>query len=300
MNGKLLLEWMTHLGSGTWSAFRNAVDELYGDSAEDDEHAFYRRLRVTLSDLGHADFFVEGSRRWRTRRPALVGLVGSDTKHMLTGGRTTELAEHLADAAADAGALVTTEVVLGLPQMRIKGDSARLKHVADSLGLQYLPNAAAVLAARLPRLRETLRTAAEAAEPINWSVRSWCFRVADWVTERRERTVREYSNRYGVRRYLVAVGRRRALREIDKRSAIYCAALIQNEKIALYSHSTRALRVPHWAPLPEQHARTACLAGGTLPSAGAGELVFNSIDPRIAAALLVSLGQGFPLPKAST
>jgi len=299
MSGGLLLEWMTHLGSGTWGAFRNAVDELYGNSGEGDEHAQYRQLRVALSDLGHADFFVDGSRRWQVRRPALVGLAGSETRHMLTGGRTSELAGRVADAAAAVGVSVRTGVVLGLPQTYLDGESFLLTQIAAELGLEYLRNASAVLAAQLPRLRDTYCAAREASEPVNWSVRSWCFRMADWVPERRDRTVREYTNRYGIRRYLVGGGRHRPLREVEKRSAIYCAAMLQNQRIASYSYDTRELHVPVWAPPPEQHARAACLAGGTLPLVEAGNFVFANVDPRIAAALLVSLGQGFPLPEAS-
>lgn len=299
MNGDLLLEWMTHMGSGTWGAFRNAVDELYGNAGERDEHAQYRQLRVALSDLGHADFFVDGSRRWKVRRPALVGLASGETRHMLTGGRTSELARRVALVAAAMGVSVRSDVVLGLPQTYLDGENLRLKQVAAELGLEYLPNASAVLAAQLPHIRHTFGAAREVAEPVNWSVRSWCFRVADWVPERRDRTVREYTNRYGVRRYLVGGGRRRPLREVEKRSAIYCAAMLQSRRLAAYSYDTLQLRVPLWAPLPELHARTACLAGGTRASVEAGEFVFDNLDPRIAAALLISLGQGFPVPEAS-
>lgn len=299
MNGCLLLEWMTHMGSGTWGAFRNAVDELYGNMGDRDDQAQYRQLRVALSDLGHADFFVDGSRRWQVRRPALVGLAGSETRHMLSGGRTSDLASRVADAAAAVGASVRSDVVLGLPQTYLDGERLRLKQVAIDLGLEYLPNASAALAGQLPHVRDTFDAAREVAEPVNWSVRSWCFRVADWVPERRDRTVREYTNRYGVRRYLVGGGRRRPLREVEKRSAIYCAAMLRNQRLASYSYDTWELRVPVWAPPPEQHARAACLAGGTLPLVEAGNFVFANVDPRIAAALLVSLGQGFPVPEAS-
>ena len=295
-----LLEWMTHIGSGPWSAFRNAVDELDGSSPGEEGDRLYRGLRVALSDLGHADFFVQGSRRWHVRRPALAVLVGNSTSHLLIGGRTVSLTGSIVEAAEAIGAVVRMgESVPDLSEVRIDGDPAGLQRVAEKLGLQYLPSAAAGLAARLPLLRHTLKAAALAEEPINRAVRSWCFRAAAWVPERLDRTVREYSSRHGVRRYLVGVDRRHTFREIDKRAALYCAALVKNERIVDYTYGDRTVRVPIWAPLPEEHARIACLATGSLASVEAGKFVFKNLDPRIAAALLVSLGQGFPMPEAS-
>jgi hypothetical protein len=49
----LLLEWMTHLGSGAWEAFRGAVAELADDDVDDQR--LVRTLRITLSDLGHVE-----------------------------------------------------------------------------------------------------------------------------------------------------------------------------------------------------------------------------------------------------
>jgi hypothetical protein len=230
----------------------------------------------------------------------LAVLVGNSTSHLLIGGRTVSLTGSLVEAAEAIGAVVRMgESVPDLSEVRIDGDPAGLQRLAEKLGLQYLPSAAAGLAARLPLLRHTLKAAALAEEPINWAVRSWCFRTAAWVPERLDRTVREYSSRHGVRRYLVGVDRRHTFREIDKRAALYCAALVKNERIVDYTYGDRTLRVPIWAPLPEEHARIACLATGSLASVETGKFVFKNLDPRIAAALLVSLGQGFPMPETS-
>ena len=87
MIGDRLLEWMTHLGSGPWDAFREAVDDLDDGESGDDAQKLHRALRIVFSDLGHADFFVNGSRRWRVRRPALAELIGCGARHMFIGGR---------------------------------------------------------------------------------------------------------------------------------------------------------------------------------------------------------------------
>lgn len=300
MKWDLLLEWMTHMGSGPWSVFRDAVDELDEGAAGDHEHepVFYRNLRIALSDLGHVDFFVEGTHRWQVRRPVLLGLAGSATEHVFSGGRTSALAKSLAGAAFDAGAVVTIdESRPGLSRIHINGEPNTLQSAAKNLGIQYLPKAAARLTAWLPVLRKTLNSARMAEEPISWTVRSLSFRDAQWVPERLDNTVREYTNRHGVRRFLLAVGRRRVFHEIEKRAAVYCAALIRNERIVDYSYSNQTLRVPFWAPLPAEHARAACLASGSLAGVVDKGLVFKNIDPRIASALMVTLGQGIPMPE---
>jgi hypothetical protein len=288
----LLLEWMTHLGSGAWGAFRETTAELAKDDV--DQHAFVRTLRIALSDLGHVDFFVDGSRRWRVLRPAVVGLSES-SEHLLVGGRTRSLTARLCDAAATRASLTLGESIPGLSRVHMAGDPEAVAEAAAGVGIEYVADAAGSLSARLPSIRAVLRAAQVAQEPINWSVRSWSFEDARWVDERLARTVREYSNRHGVRRYLVDLGKA-GLREVEKRASVYCAAFCKGARIVRYSCEDRRLQVPRWAPLPAAYARSACLAGGRLGVLSEGEILFENVAPRIASTLLVGLGQGFPMP----
>ncbi|HXG98431.1 MAG TPA: hypothetical protein VNJ06_15110 [Gemmatimonadales bacterium] len=290
----LLLEWMTQLGSGAWEAFREAVVELaQGDF---DEQTLVRSLRITFSDLGHVDFFVQGSRRWRVMRPALVGL-SERSEHLFVGGRTRSLLERLCHAVASHATIRLTESVPGLSRVHVTGDPEAVAAAVKGIGIDYVADAAARLSGRLPSIRAILEMGQPAQEPINWSVRSWCFQHERWVHERLERTVREYRNRYDVRRYLVHVGRT-GLREIEKRASIYCAAFVRHARIVRFSQEGRCLRVPRWAPLPGIYARAACLAGGRLGTPSDGDILFENVDPHVASTLLVGLGQGFPMPEA--
>lgn len=298
MKWDILLEWMTHLGSGSWGAFREAVAELTRESNELDERGLHRMLRIAFSDLGHADFFVDGSRRWHVLRPALVGRDGT-SEHLFVGGRTRLLVDRLAAAAARSCATVTiTEIIPGLSRVQVVGERDALRAAAEEVAVEYVPDAAALLTARLPLVRSTMETAQEAPEPINWAVRSWSFQDEQWVAEKLDRTVREYSNRHGVRRYLVHLGGA-GLREIEKRASFYCAALVRGAQIVRYSHNDRCLRVPRWAPLPETYARAACLAGGRLGTASGASILFENVDSLTASRLFVALGQGFPMPEAT-
>ena len=151
-----LLEWMTHVGSGPWDAFRQSVAEL-DERLDDDRQDLYRSLRIALSDLGHADFFVGGSRRWHVRRPALVGTSQSGREHMFTGGRTARLASELAMAAENAEALVTVERDdPALSRIHVQGDPARLATIAQDLGIDYLRNGASALVGLLPPISQDL------------------------------------------------------------------------------------------------------------------------------------------------
>lgn len=292
----LLLEWMTHLGSGSWAAFREAVEELADDKDLVDDQALVRTLRIAFSDLGHVDFFIEGSRRWRVLRPALVGLSQSG-EHLFVGGRTRSLMERLCGNVSSRITVTTADALPGLTRVHVRGEREAVAGLAESLEIEYVADAAALLLRRLPPIRAALEAGQAAQEPINWSVRSWSFQERKWVNGRLDRTVREYSNRHGVRRYLVHAGKS-GLREVEKRASVYCAAFVRHARIATYSHDERRLRVPRWAPLPAIYARAACLAAGCLGVLSDGAIVFDGLDPRVASTLLVGLGQGFPMPEA--
>jgi hypothetical protein len=288
----LLLEWMTHMGSGRWGAFRDSVTELAGPEAVETQ-VLSRRLRIALADLGHVDFSA-GSRRWQVMRPALLGMVGKN-EHLFVGGRTRRLAESLKSMLREGGASVSiTDLDPGLARISVVGTQDDLRKTAEALELEYVPEAAALLASRLPPLRQAIERAPARPEPINWAVRSWSFEDQAWISDRLPRTAREYTNRHGARRYMLHLGRP-GLRELDKRVSIYGAAFLKNIRITRYSHVGKRLKVPRWAPLPEAYSRATCLAGGRLATAQEADLVFEAVEPHIASLLLVALGQGFPM-----
>ena len=298
MNSDRLLEWMTHVGSGPWDAFRDAVDEVDKVTERENPLTLYRTLRIALSDLGHVDFFVGGSRRWKVRRPVLAELAGDDSAHLFTGGRTSELLEKLEQRLAENGEGIMTihQHGLGPSRVNVNGERNFLRQVAEELGIQYLAKASVTLAAMATPMRDVLDNSGGQEEPINWAVNSWSFRESRWVPGRGHRTLREYSNRHGMRRYLLNLDRSDSLREVEKRTGMYCAALIRREHIVKYLYREQTLRVPIWAPLPAEHARAACLARGVSASMEDGGLVFKGVDWHTATTLLASLGQIVPVP----
>ncbi len=292
-----LLEWMTHLGSGRWGAYREAVAELSG-SKDVELQDLCRTLRIVLSDLGHADFFVDGTRRWKIRKPALLGLQPSSGQAVLGGGRARHLVDAVSTAARAAGLdLSTADAGVGLSQVRVTGTALELSDVAVAAHIEYIPAASAFVASQLTPIREALGNAPMQEEPFNWTVRSWSFEAMGWAKGRLPKTAREYSNRYGVRRYMVEV-RRGRLCEINKREAVFAAALLRRARITSYRADKQVLEVPLTAPLPDPFARAACLASGRISAVSGGRLRFQEVPPEAAAVLLVSLGQRHPLEGA--
>jgi hypothetical protein len=198
--------------------------------------------------------------------------------------------------AASESRIATNEIDLGggMLQVELAAPPAKLAEMARAVGLEYVPTATMTISSRLTPVRRLLEQAPALPEPMNWAVRSWSFDAKDWVDGRLRRTAREYSSRHGARRYMVDVGHSE-LREIEKREAVYAAALLQGWRILEYGAAERELRVPRSAPLPDMHARAACLAGGSLPRLSNGMLVFTEVPPDAAFVLCVLLGQGHPL-----
>jgi hypothetical protein len=293
MRWDLLLEWMTHVGSGQWGAFRAAVDSLA--SADDPEpQQLARRLRIALSDRGHAEFFLGGTAQWRVMQPALAGLAAG-AEAMLVGGRTRRLADEVTRTAEQWGACVTIIPLEGGPcRIHLAADDRALSSIAAASNIAYIPQAALCLASRCKPLSRSLQEASLSEEPLNWAVRSWSFPDRAWRCENLPNTAREYKNRYGIRRYMVAAGRTQ-LREMEKRHAIYAAALLNRQSIACYRPQDCALLVPIHAPLPADYARAACLASGTPPAVRDSDLVFAHVPLKVAEILLVALGHRYTL-----
>jgi uncharacterized membrane protein len=285
---------MTHLGSGSWSSFRNAVEELSNDT-DPDPPQLTRNLRILLSDLGHVDFFIDGARRWQVLRPALLGTACGGA-FLFAGGRSRALLKQLSAAAADAGlSLQAASLENGLSRVHIIANPDAAAKVAVALGIDCFPQAAMHVAAQCPALRHAIESAPVFAEPANWTVESWSFADQTWTTGAIADTARRYTSRFGVRRYMVPAGKTR-FKELAPREAIHAAALLRGQLIAKYDREAKRLTVPRLAPLPALFARAACLSAGICSRAQASELVFERVAPDVAAIMLTRLGHRYSVP----
>lgn len=292
MSWDLLLHWMSHLGQGSWDQFRRTVTELAPSDA--DVPGLCRSLRLRLSDLGHADFFIKGSSRWLVLRPMLCGLAFRPNTYLFCGGRTPALTEALSEAASRHGCLMHVEQGLEQPDViSITGHGADVETCAETCGIDLVPNAGATLAGSLLRIAVVIEQAKEAAAPVNWSPRSFDLTTMRWVDGKIRGSAIEYSARYGSPRYFL-LRRRGRLLELPKREAVYASAMIRRVPLIHYDEVGRALSTPAAAPLPETYARAAALCAGAVPQSLDGCLVYSDVPIDAAALLLVSAGQPHP------
>lgn len=292
MNTELLLSWMTHTGTGRWASFRSRVAELSG-ATDEDLHRVCRGVRIALSDLGHVDFFVDGGRRWRVRQPVLAGLAGMQ-EAMFTGGRVPRLLTSLREIAAHTpGCEVQSEPLCELPgigRVVVAGEAETLASLAEALGLRFLPDAAASLAASQPAIASVVAEAPERPEPVNWEVHSWSFEDLAWIPGKLRKTAQMYVNRHGKRRHLVDLGGS-LLREMDKYDAVFAAAWRTQRPLVQYDHADGVLRTPRMCPLPEGFSRAACLASGRTASLDGDHLIYAGVPQILAWMILHRLGQ---------
>jgi hypothetical protein len=292
MNWEVLLHWMTHVREGSWGMFRGAVGKLVG--TETDIYDVSRRLRIFLSDLGHADFFVGGSQRWHVRPPALAGLAPPAESAVLTGGRTPSLTARLAEAAASHGCHVMHEGDDNRPAcVRIDGGSGGLAAAAADAGIPYVESFAAVVSGSIDPILHLLESAPAREGPANCSVRSFDIDSLKWVEGLHGRSACEFRSRYRPPRFYLHTRRGRLL-SLSKREAVYAAAMLRGTTLAVYDAATSTLSVPASAPLPELYARAACLCAGRPAMFRHGRLCYRSVPPDLAAVLLVAAGQPYP------
>jgi hypothetical protein len=285
---------MTHLGEGSWEAFKDAVTRLAPEDADPDDLVV--ALRFHLSDLAHVDFFPGGSRRWRVLRPVLAGLAQSDAA-ILCGGRTPRLHEAVARASDGAGCAMSLETSDRQPTiLRITGATSALQEIAADVGVGFSYRFSQTLSAELKPLFRVFEDLPEETAPTNWSVKSFDFGSMTMVDGLRRNSACEYSPRHGMPRWYVHI-RRGRLKLMPKREAIYAAAMLQGISLLSYDASGSRLLAPARTPPPESYSRVACLCSGRRPVFSGDILIFEEVPPSIGAVLCVAAGQSEPVAR---
>lgn len=292
MNWDLLLYWMTHVGSGSWGTFRGAVAKLAGADAELEN--LNRDLRIFLSDLGHADFFIDDSQRWRILPPVLAGLSSSSGTAVLAGGRTPRLVEALTAAAVAHGCRLLADGSDERPaRVRVCGAHETVAAAARDSGIPYEANFAVALCASIIPISQMIENAPVEQPLVNWTARSFDLVSLKWVEGLHDRAACEFRPRYGRSRFYLHTRKGRLLR-LGKREAVYAAAVLRGLPLVAYDPAALTLSVPASAPLPEPYARVACLCDGAPPAVDRGLLKYRTVPHQVAAILLVAAGQAYP------
>lgn len=294
-----VLYWMANIGSGSWAAFKRAVTFLAGDDA--DVAAAARTLRTRFSDLGFAEFFVDGTDRWRSFSPLLAASPHQPGEAILTGARTTRLVERLRDASARFQCQTFEVVVDGFTSVKVHG--RRLREAAAYAKIAFEQDIGRRLARDLVPLDQIIRDARPRPMPRSWAVRSFDFRRMTWVDAELPATVVERTSPYGERVYFVHPPEGVPF-ALPKREAIYAAAWVcadarqrqtgRGIPIIQYRPRQNELVTFATAPLPEPCARAACLAGGRASILRDRFIVYERVPPVLASVILVSMNHLAP------
>ncbi len=291
MSSDLLLYWMSHLGEGSWAGFRRAVAQLAQDSA--DHAGLARRRRVALSDLGHAEFFVNDTQRWHALPSILAGLPCGSAA-VFIGSRTPDLSSSLKSIARAAGCSLQDAKSVDTPErIVVKGRPLDLQGIAQEAGISFMPQAASELVGSVESVATQLKSAQSEQQPFNWDVESFDLSTLAWVKMLLPHSACRFTPRYGPPKYLLHQRRSRFLK-LPKRDAVYTSAMIQGVTLIRYDAAACELTVPIAAPLPEKLARIACLCSGLQPNIQDGDLIYGDVPFEIAAAVLIASGQPYP------
>lgn len=290
MNFDLLLAWMSHVGSGSWTSFKQAVEELLPE--EVDGADAFRAARVVLSDLGFADFFIDGTSNWRVLPPRLGALCRNDA-FVLLGARSNGTVKAVQSAAVSREAAFQIREEQKRPsavELTCGEDVAKL--IAEAAGVNWSPNLAREILSSFAPLSLLLdQTAIE--PPKNWTIRSFDLDGLRWVEQLLPNSACEYSSRFGERQFFVHLRKGKFI-PAGKREGVFLAAAIRGIELVRFNGDGE-LSVPLAAPLPERLARGACCCGGRMGEIRADRICYADVPHGIANGILAALGQAVPI-----
>jgi hypothetical protein len=253
-----------------------------------------RQLRGTLSDLGHVDFFLDGSQQWRVLPAMLAGLATDDSAAILCGARTPELIVSLQITAGKFGCQFSnTDSESGPSRIALLGHPRDIQRAAEEAHIIFVPRASSQMLSAVVTLMNRIEGAPRDQQPFNWDVESFDFNTREWVQGLQFNAACRFTPRYGIPKFLLHRRHRRFLR-LAKRDAVYAAAMLRGVNLLSYDADAGVLTAPLAAPMPEQLARIACLCAGTQPSIDRGALAYRDVPFDIASAVLVAAGQRHP------
>src|SRR5207248_1908750 len=105
--------------------------------------------------------------------------------------------------------------------------------VADAQGLRFVADLPRCLSAVLVPIPSMIEAAAASDSPINWSHSAFDVDALRWSEEAASPTAHEYRSRYGALQHFVEIPGR-GLVALDRRSAVYAAAFVNNVDLIEY------------------------------------------------------------------
>ncbi|MCL4264741.1 MAG: hypothetical protein KJ069_16075 [Anaerolineae bacterium] len=294
MNNNLLLSYLSELGHGNWSHFRQALEYL-----ADDEDDLYRTVKARqLSMLGHIEFAFEGDLRWAVCEPTIAWLSREDRiTGVLGGGRSPQLLAALKQSCADLDCRYEQlpqaegpDVVLLTAPSNDVGEQ-----LAHRVGIQHQPDSATRLAEVVPDVHAYLNNPELCPpEPMPQGFKSERY---DWQRLRWAETATTdepgfYRFSHYRREYRLKMDD--VVRKTPPYIGIFAWLHYKNQIVFQYEAATQTLRGPASATLPPLLGRAAVLCSGHLPrfEPQNSTHIYQEIPPAVANHLLYKLHQG--------
>jgi hypothetical protein len=293
MNDNLLLTYLSELGHGSWSHFRQALEYL---ANEEDDLYLYRTVKARqLSMLGHVEFAFEGDLRWAvceptiawlTREDRLTGvLCGSRSPRLLTaiqqschalGGRYQQLPQ---DEGPDV-------VLISVPSSDVG------EQVAQQSGVKSQLDAAIRLAEIAPDVQSYLRLCPREPMPQGFKIECYDLQRLAWTEATEANQPGFYRFTHYRREYRLKIGD--AVLKTPPYIGFFAWLRHENHFVFTYNAAEQTVCGPASATLPPLLARAAVLCSGFLPRFLPHDHthIYQDIPPAIAHHLLDKLHQG--------
>lgn len=291
-----LLTWCSETGSGSIDAFRASCRHLDLPAG---------RASRTLSALGHVEFDW-GRGRYAAAPPTLTTIPGLPGRLLLTGARPYHLIADLADAAQrsdldiDVSRDLCHQFGTAPSTALIDADPADAELFCAQAGIEFAPRASDEISVLLPDIRVQTATVAHRpdtrfphalVDPHTFQPR-WDLDDGDgaeglWL-------YRTWGRR---REMILRIGEEEPRMVLDPDAAPYLMARPEDcDPVVEYRRAHHLMVVNAAAPLPQLHARCACLCSGRAPirrdvAPGVAYDHYVNVDPQTAERILRSLGE---------
>ncbi len=301
MNANNLLAWLSAKGSGTWSRYRAAVDELqvsdHTNGEDEDLHEnvpdsgslpVHHRLRLNLERLGHAEFFRKDFKNgWRVVPPVLACASNQpEAVGILCGARTDQLLARIEDASTDLRITATNQKECPDRISIIANDQRQLQSVAESVGLHFQPEAARMLLAAVPPIDDLqLLTPAELPFGADWEVKRFSPKTLGWASATADEA---RSASFGLFRFQMAFRPQYYLRSRRKEYTIpvqvgkYIVLRKHRRRVVSYNADKQTFLVPVSCRPPLLVDRALTLCSGLIPRVEKRHLKYQNVSKAIA------------------
>jgi len=300
MNPNDLLLWMSAKKSGTWSRYRAVVDELqvseepsnYDEDVGEDvpnnsSFPIYRRLRLNLERLGHAEFFRKDFKSgWCIVPPILVCSANkADTIGILCGARTDHILAQL-QGVANICVSVTNQTDCPDRIEIIADDSQQLEQLAASIGLYYQANTVQMLLASIPPVDDLqYRTSTEFPFGEDWEVHRFSVTTLKWSSATAEEVRAALFGLYRFRiahrlQYYIQLHGR--VYKIPVQVGKYLVLRKKRQHVVVYDADKHTFSVPVSYRPPLLMDRALTLYSGLIPRIEKGHLIYHNVSRSIA------------------